>query len=101
MEFGLVAAFGMVYAMLAYIKNKQKGELILFSACITWTLMAHFYITILCLVICVCFGLVFFIPILRKKVLLRFAAAGLAGVILACIPYVWGYLNGYEFERSI
>lgn len=101
MEFGLVAAFGMIYAMQAYIKKKQKGDLILFSACITWTLMAHFYITILCLVICVCFGLVYLIPILRKKILLRFVAGGIAGVVLACIPYVWGYANGYEFERSI
>ena len=101
MEFGLVAAFGMIYAMLAYIKKKQKGDLILFSACITWTLMTHFYITILCLIICVCFGVVYLIPILRKKVLLRYAAAGIVGVLLACIPYIWGYLNGYEFERSI
>lgn len=101
MEFGLVAAFGMIYAMLTYIKKKQKSDLVLFSACITWTLMAHFYITILCMVICLCFGLVYFIPILQKKVLLRFVAGGVVGVMLACIPYVWGYLNGYEFERSI
>lgn len=26
---------------------------------------------------------------------------GVVGVLLACIPYIWGYLNGYEFERSI
>ena len=101
MEFGLVAAFGMIYAMLAYIKKKQKGDLILFSACITWTLMAIFMLPFSAWLFVFALGVVYLIPILRKKVLLRYAAAGIVGVLLACIPYIWGYLNGYEFERSI
>ncbi|NCC02294.1 MAG: hypothetical protein EOM34_16885 [Clostridia bacterium] len=101
MEFGLVAAFGMIYTMLAYLKTKDKKDIILFAGCISWTLMAHFYVTILCLVVCLCFGIIFIIPICRKKLLLRYIAGGLAGVLLACIPYIWGFLTGYEFERSI
>ncbi|BDF04974.1 pilus assembly protein [[Clostridium] hylemonae] len=101
MEFGLVAAFGMVYALFSYIREKDRKDLILFAACIAWTLMAHFYITILCLIICLCFGLLFAVPILKKKLLLCLAAGGLAGVILACAPYAYGLLNGYKFERSI
>ena len=47
--------------------------------------MAHFYITILCLVICVCFGLVFFIPILRKKVLDVYKRQGVAGLLILSV----------------
>ncbi|KMZ55352.1 hypothetical protein [Dorea sp. D27] len=101
MEFGLIAAFGMIYAMFSYMKEKDRRDLILFGACIAWTLMAHFYITILCLIICICFGLLFLVPILKKKLLLRLIAGGLAGVVLACIPYAYGLMNGYKFERSI
>lgn len=101
MEFGLVAAFGMIYALQSYVKEKDRRNLILFSACITWTMMAHFYITILCAIICLCFGIIYIVPILKKKLLLRLAAAGLAAVILSCIPYAYGYLSGYKFERSI
>lgn len=101
MEFGLVAAFGMIYGMLSYIREKKKINLVLFGACITWTLMAHFYITILCLVVCACFGVVYLIPIIKRKLLLGFVVAGIVGVVVACTPYLCGYMVGYEFERSI
>lgn len=101
MEFGLVAAFAMIYGLFSYIKSKDKKDLFLFGASITWTLMAHFYITILCLMICLVFGVVYLIPIIKKRVLLPLIAAGIIGVIVACLPYGWGFLNGYEFERSI
>lgn len=101
MEFGLAAAFCMIYAMLRYAKDRKKGDLVLFGLSITWTLMAHFYITIFCAVICVCFGLVYFIRLIRKKMLPGFLIAGIAGLLLACIPYIYGFLAGYQFERSI
>lgn len=101
MEYGLVAAFGMVYAMFAYVHSKDRRQLVLFSICITWSLMAHFYVTILCAVLCVCFGLVYGIVLLKKKILMSFVIGGLAGIILAVIPYGVGYMQGYPFERSI
>lgn len=101
MEFGLVAAFGMIYGMLSYIRERKKINLVLFGACITWTMMAHFYITILCFIVCACFGIVYLIPIIKRKLLLGFLVAGIVGVVVACTPYLCGYMVGYEFERSM
>ena len=101
MEFGLVAAFGMVYAMFAFVKTREKIYAVLFSLSISWSLMAHFYITILCAVICLCFGVIYFFYLWKRKLLLSFLIAGMAGILLAVIPYGVGYLRGYEFERSI
>ncbi len=101
MEFGLVAAFGLLSALIEYIKSKEKADLILFSLCITWTLMAHFYVTIFCAVICVCFGVVYLYILFKKKVLIQLVLGGITGIILACVPYAMGYALGYSFERSI
>ncbi len=101
MEFGLAAAFCMVYAMLHYAQYKKKGDLLLFGLSISWTLMAHFYVTIFCAVICVCFGLVYFVTLIRRKMLPGFLIAGIAGITLACVPYIVGFMAGYQFERSI
>lgn len=101
MEFGMVAVFGMIYAMLSYVEHKDKREIILFSLCIMWTLAIHFYVTILCAVICLCFGVVYIIPLIKEKLLVSFIVAGVCGILLATVPYVVGYVSGYEFERSI
>lgn len=101
MEFGLIAAFGMIYGMFACLKSGKKADWYLFGLSITWTLMAHFYITILCLAVCVCFGLVYFRQILKKKLLRGFITAGILSVVLAVIPYGAGLASGYSFERSI
>ncbi len=101
MEYGLVAVFGMVYAMFSFLKTKDKRDMVLFGLCITWSLMAHFYTTILCAVLCVCFGLVYAWYLFRKKLLLSFIIAGMVGVLLAVVPYGVGYVQGYPFERSI
>lgn len=101
MEFGIVAVFGMIYAMLSYVENRDKREIVLFSLCIMWTLAIHFYVTILCAVICLCFGIVYIVPLLKKKLLVSFIIAGVCGILLATLPYVVGYVSGYEFERSI
>lgn len=101
MEFGLVAAFGMLYSLIRYIQKKEKEDLILFSLCITWTLMAHFYITILCAVMCVCVGATYLYRLFKKRMVLPLVAAGIIGVFLACVPYALGYVCGYQFERSI
>lgn len=101
MEFGLVAAFGMLYSLIQYIQKKEKKDLLLFSLCITWSLMAHFYITILCAVMCVCFGATYLYRLFKKRMVLPLVAAGSIGVFLACVPYALGYVCGYQFERSI
>lgn len=101
MEYGLVAVFGMVYAMFSFLKTRDKKDMVLFGLCITWSLMAHFYTTILCAVLCLCFGLVYGWHLFRKKLLLSFVIAGLAGILLAVVPYGVGYVQGYPFERSI
>jgi len=101
MEFGLVAAFGMIYFMFSFIQTKEKIHIIMFGLCISWSLMAHFYITILCALICVCFALVYGFYIWKKKLLLSFMIAGMAGILLAVLPYGVGFLQGRPFERSI
>jgi len=101
MEFGLISAFGMVYFMFAYIRERKKIQITMFGLCITWSLMAHFYITILCAFICLCFGLIYGVYLYKKKMILSFVVAGLAGIILAVLPYGVGYVQGRNFERSI
>lgn len=101
MEFGLIAAFSMIYFMLYSVQHKEKLAFVPFALSISWTLMIHFYVTIFCGVICVCFGLVYFVLILKRKLLISYLIAGAAGVLVACIPYGVGMVAGHEFERSI
>lgn len=101
MEFGLIAAFSMIYFMLRYVKQKEKSALLAFALSIAWTLSVHFYITLLCGAICVAFAFVYFIVLVRRKMLLSFLAAGIAGILISCVPYVAGAAAGFSFERSI
>lgn len=101
MEFGLIAAFGMIYAMFAFLKSKDRIYMVLFALSISWTMMAHFYITILCAVICLCFGMVYGFYLFKKKLLISFICSGVIGIVISVIPYGVGLINGYTFERSI
>ena len=101
MEFGLISCFTMVYAMLTYMETHDKRDVFLFGAAIAWSLLAHFYVTILCAFIVLAFGIVYIIPILKNKLFRYYFLAGVLAIVVSAVPYIAGYAMGYEFERSI
>lgn len=101
MEFGLVSFAFMFMGLIYYIREKDRGSWWLFVLSLTWSFQAHFYVTIFAGIICVAFGIVFLVKMLRERILHKVLAGGILGLIIAVLPFGIGYLKGYEFERSI
>lgn len=101
MEFGLVALMLMLLGLISYVKEKENTSLWMFILSVFWCFQAHFYVAIIAGILCVCFGIVFCVRMLRDKMLFKVIAGGILALILSMLPYGCGYLLGYPFERSI
>lgn len=101
MEFGLVPFAFLFIGLIYYIREKDRASWWLFVLSLTWSFQAHFYVTIFAGAICLAFGAVFLVKMLREKILHKVILGGILGLIIAVIPFGIGYMNGFEFERSI
>ena len=101
MEFGFLAMAGVLFSIIQYLKSRERLDLYLFIASLIWTFFIHFYITIACAIICVCFAVTFFIPVIKRKLLLWYLIGGMGALVVSVIPFAIQYGIGYPFERSI
>lgn len=101
MEAGLIPFCIMLYAILHYIRSQDKHDIVLFALSVGWCIHTHFYSAIAAALTCLVFGIVFLAFVLKKKLLFRLIAAGLAGVLIGVVPFGVGYALGYPFEQSM
>ena len=101
MEFALVALFAMLAGLISYVQERDRASWWMFVLSLAWTFSVHFYVTIFAAFLCVAFGVVFLVRMVRKKILHKVLIGGLAGILLAVVPFGVGYLAGHPFERSI
>ena len=101
MEFGFIAMAGVLFSLIQYFKTRDKWDLYAFILSLTWTFYIHFYITIACGIICICFGIVFFIPMIKRKLLLWYFLGGIGALCISILPFAIEYSLGHPFERSI
>ncbi|WP_077532802.1 glycosyltransferase family protein [Massiliimalia massiliensis] len=101
MEFGFVPLMATIYGLVSYFKDRRRTSWWLFAMSLAWGFYAHFYITIFTAFLCAAFGLLFLIPMWKKKILHKVLLSGLAGIMIALAPFGAGFLAGHPFERSI
>ncbi len=101
MEFSLIPVIVGIFALISVIKYKDRMSLFLFSLALAWSLFAHFYGTIFLVLICLAFGVIYIVHIVKTKMLLKFLLHGVIGLCIGIAPFGVGYIIGFEFERSI
>lgn len=101
MEYGLAAIFLLLFGLVSYVKHHRKSDLLLVAGSIAITLSCHFYVTIYAAFLCLIFGIVYLVPMIRRKALLPILLAGVLGIGLAIVPFGVGKLLGYPFEQSM
>ncbi len=101
MEFSLLPVLIAVFALVHTIKYSDKFSFYLFALSLAWSVYAHFYGTIFLAFICLAFGIVFLVKLIKTKMIFKYLIYGSAGVFLGIFPFLIGFLSGIEFERSI
>ena len=67
----LVALMLMLLGLISYVKEKENTSLWMFILSVFWCFQAHFYVAIIAGILCVCFGIVFCVRMLRDKMLFK------------------------------
>ncbi len=101
MEYGLIAVFAAIVFMISYIEDKDKISLWFFGFSVSLTFSTHFYLTGLVALICICMGIVYIWPLLRKKIIHLLIGMAVLGLVMAAVPFGVGFMLGYPFEQSI
>lgn len=101
MEMGFIPYYTLFFGLKRYIGSKDRRDLLLSVLSLGWCIHIHFYTAIFAAVSCAAFGIAFFGPILRKKLLHMLIIGGLAGALLGVVPFAVGYALGFPFEQSM
>lgn len=99
-EYAMIFLCPMMIFIYRYLNEKKKVDLIWFGMCISLTLAVHFYITIIAFFFCVAIGLVYFIRIVKEKMLVPILICGIMSLVIAIAPLGIGLILGYELEKS-
>lgn len=106
-EFGMLFILPAVYFVIAFLCEKNFGSsfsrfcLILFAGCISMTLSAHFYDTVIAGLLCIGIAGGFCYRCFRWGYLRRLAAAGAAGLLVALLPMAAAYAMGTPLQGSL
>ena len=99
-EYAMMFLCPIMVFLFRYLNNKNKQDLILFSIATSLTLAIHFYITAIACFFFLAVGLVYFVRMVRQKMLLPIITAGISSIIVAILPLLIGLALGYELEQS-
>jgi uncharacterized membrane protein YfhO len=99
MEYGLFAVFAAVYFMISYIEKKEKSSIWFFGLAVSFTFSAHFYLTGMVAIICICVGIVNIWPMIKKKILHLLLGMAVLGIVMSIVP-LCRIFSGYQFEQS-
>lgn len=115
-EYGMIFILPAAYFAIAFLQNKdlasaakKKGwaegdagySLILFSMCVSMTLAAHFYDTVVTGLLCVGIGAGFCFRCLRWRYLKGLLLAGTAGLFIGVLPMAAAYAAGTPLHGSL
>ncbi len=101
MEFGLIAVFAAIYAMIEYMHDSNNLTFWFLALSITWSGYVHFYDTIWLVFMLIVIGVLFLKNIVKKKILTKTIFAGMLAALLIVMPFVIGLTIGFEFEQSM
>ncbi len=101
MEWGLISVFTLFFSLYHYMKNGDKTSWWMFVLSLAWGVNCHFFVTIWAVILCLPFGLVFFIRMIKKRTLHKVIVGGILAAVIAGVPYGIGLLFGHPFEQSI
>ena len=101
MEFGFIALFAMLIFLEEYMHNRDKLNKWMFIAAVFCTFQAHFYVTIFAIFIWAAYTIVYFVRMIKYRYFFKTALAAIIAIAISVLPFVVGYLYGYQFEQSI
>ena len=111
-EFGFPAMFLCVTFLIRFFKNGKKYErskipvflrdddLRIFTFSVAVTIAAHFYATMIAVILCLGAAVILIIRAFSKK-FISFLIACFAGALIACTPMLAALAEGYHFQGSI
>ncbi|MBR4780734.1 MAG: hypothetical protein IK014_05195 [Lachnospiraceae bacterium] len=111
-EYGFPAMFFCLTYLIRFFKNKNVYEkskvplflrddnLFLFTFSVASTIAAHFYSTFMAVMLCLAGACILIIRFFSKK-FISFLIACLAGLIIAVVPMLVAFAEGYHFQGSI
>ena len=111
-EYGFPAMFLCMAYLIRFFKNGKKYEkskipvflrdddLRIFTFAVATTICAHFYATILAVIICLGAGVILVFRAFSKK-FISFLVGCIAAVVIAALPMMIAFAEGYPFQYSI
>ena len=111
-EYGFPAMFFCLTYLIRFFKNGKTYEkskipmflrdddLFLFTFSVASTIAAHFYATLMAVILCLAGACILFIRFFSKK-FVAFLIACFAGLIIAVAPMLAALAEGYQFQGSI
>lgn len=99
-EYAMIFLCPMMLFIYRYLNEMKKMDLIWFGMCISLTLSVHFYITIIAFFFCVAIGIVYFVRIMKERMLVPILICGITSLVIAVVPLGIGLMMGYELEQS-
>lgn len=100
-EYAMIFLYPMAIFLVSYLKKRKKEKLILFGLSFSLTLMIHFYVTLIALLLCLGIALGHLRQVFTKKAFLWLFACGLLSTLLAIAPMGVAYLSGIPMEQSM
>ncbi len=101
MEFGFTSIFFCIFMLVNYINKPDKLTWWLFVMSIAVSAFAHFYVTIVLVLLCVPVGIIYIVKIIKKKILLKLILGGLLSLVIIVTPFIAGLAIGHPFEQSM
>lgn len=111
-EYGFPAMFFCLTYVIRFFKNGNKyktskvpmflkdDDLLLFTLSLAFTIVAHFYATIIAFIICLAGAIILILKVFSKK-FVAFLIACFAGVLIAVLPMFIAFAEGHGFQGSI
>ena len=105
-EYGMLFILPAAWFAIAFLREKEfgtgaRGNLLLFSLCISMTLATHFYDTVAAGLFCIGIGAGFCFRCLRWRYLRRLFLAGVVGILIALLPMAAAYVTGTPLQGSL
>lgn len=99
-EYAMLFLVPVMFFLYRYLNGKRMKDLVLFGMSFTLTLAVHFYIAVITCFFFLAIGMVYFIRMMKRKMLLPIILCGILSVFTGLFPLAIGLCMGFSLEQS-